>query len=521
MTTLRTMLGQSLAHHPDNIALIEGERRYSFKEFARRTYCMGNALLSLGLEKGERVAILDWNSIETAESYFSIPNAGLILVMLNPRLASPEILAILSDAQVSALIIEQSFLDRLTSILEHLGFIRHFILIGDEALPRGWHRYETLIAEAAPEASRTEPGGEDLAALMYTSGTTGTPKGCMVTHRNFFHVGQSMSCELEMTEDDKGIITTPVFHASGMVVLMNGIYSGVPTVIMPRWDTLDFLHLVEKYRITTGVLATPMLLYLTQFSREACPSTKSLRKLLFAGAPVVPAVFQKAIERFGNIFVHAFGTTETVGAICILRQESVAQALRDGDTQILSSCGKAYMDMSVQVVTEFNPSPGADNIGEIRVRGAGIARGYWNKGPETRDAFRDGWFYTGDLGRVDDKGFIYIIGRKKDVIITGAENVFPAELEKILHTHPAIKEAAVIGLDNAKWGEIVTAFVVLREGTSLSLEQIVAFCRENVAGYKVPKKAFFIDTLPISSTGKILKNRLKEQFTCKSIYNLT
>ena len=521
MTTLRAMIRKSLKSNPDKIALIEGERQYTFREFADRTRRMGNALLqNLGLEKGERVAILSRNSMENAESYFSIPNAALVLVMLNFRLAPPEILNILSDAGASVLIVEESFLDALSQIRDQLSFIRHFILIGDAPLPNGWYGYESLIECSPAHEPDVELKQNDLAALMYTSGTTGLPKGCMATHQNFYFVGQSKTEVMKMREDDCGIVTTPLFHASGEVVLMTGIYSTMTTIIMPRWDVLEFSRLVEKHQVTTGVLATPMLLYLLSCPNIEDHKLSSLKRILFAGAPVTPEIFQKAIKRFGNIFVHGYGTTETVGSICILETKEVDTALKQGHTEILSSCGKAYAGMDIEVVDGAGNPVATGQSGELRTRGPGMTKGYWNKIEETQKTFRNGWFHSGDLCRKDDWGFVYIVGRKKDVIITGAENVFPAEIENILYQHPGIQEAVVVGMDNAKWGEIVTAFVVPQPGFQLNSEEVIGFCREVTAGYKIPKKVFFIENFPMSATGKVLRHELKEQFSSESIFHL-
>ena len=510
--TLKNMIRRNMECTPDKVALIEGDRQYSFKELGDRTYRMGNALLALGLKKGDRVAVLSHNSIESAESYFSIPNAGLVLVILNFRLAPPEILTILSDAKVSAIIVNETFLDRIEQIRDSLNFIHEYILIGEKTCPAGWRHYEDLIHQAPPHDPAVEVTEDDLAALMYTSGTTGVPKGCMATHGNFYHVGESMSQELNMGPDDSAIIATPLFHVSGEVILMNGVHSSTPTIIMPKWDVEEFMRLVEKYKITTGVLATPMLLYLTESPHAGAYRLDSLKKLLFAGAPVTSEIFRKAIEKFGNIFVHGFGATETLGSICILKTEAMAEALANGNHDIFSSCGKTYAGMETDVVDEFDHPVTPGTIGEIRVRGLTLTLGYWNKDQETREAFRDGWFYTGDLCRIDEQGFMYIAGRKKDVIITGAENVFPTEVENVLCRHPAVKQAAVIGKEDVKWGERVIAIVVKRNDEHLTPNDIISFCRKRIAGYKVPKEVFFVENLPISPSGKLLKSKLKEQF---------
>ncbi|GKT09736.1 class I adenylate-forming enzyme family protein [Desulforhabdus sp. TSK] len=510
--TLRAMLTPDPPHDLDKPAFIENDRQFTYREFIERTRRMGNALLGFGLQKGDRVAILSKNSIENAESYFSIPNAGLVLVMLNFRLAMPEVETILDDAQASVLMVHEEYLDQIEQIRPRLSFVKHFILFGNQSkLREGWHDYEALMEQSSPQAPPVEVADDDLAALMYTSGTTGSPKGCMVLHSNFHHVGRAQTVELRTTRDDVALIPAPLFHAAGMVILMDAVYNGATTLIMPNWDLDAFLQLVEKYKVTLGVLATPMLAFLTDYPGADRYDLSSLKSVLFAGAPVTPVVFEKAIERFGNVFVHGYGTTETVGTVSNLRVDQIGEALAQGRKEILGSCGKSYPNMEPQVVDDDgNPVP-AGGVGDVRVRGQGVTAGYWNKKRETESAYKNGWYYTGDQCRVDEYGFMYIVGRKKEMIITGAENVYPAEVESVLYKHPAVGQAAVVGMKDDKWGEIVTAFIVKRPDSEITQDELKTFCRKEIAGYKIPKKILFVDSLPMSPSGKILKYKLKEE----------
>ncbi len=512
--TLRTVIARNLEYNPDKTAIIaDGDRQYSFREFADRTYRMANALLELGIKKGERVAILSRNSIESAETYFSIPNAGLVLVMLNFRLAPPEILTVLEDSGATALMVNEEYLPQIEAIKGSLGFIKHFIFIGDRSkTPDGWLHYEAMIEQASPAIPDVPLYEDDLAILMYTSGTTGSPKGCMGTHGNLYHIGRSLTLEGKMDEKDVGIIASPLFHATGEVVLMNDMYSGTTSVILGMWEAEEFMRLVEKYKVTSGMIATPMLLFLVQHPNASKYNLTSLKKIYFAGAPVTPIVFQQAIEKFGNVFVHLFGTSETLGQSAVLRTEDISKALTEGKTDILASCGRSFADMESEVVDENDNRVAPGVVGEIRVRGLGTVLGYWNKEEQTKQVFRNGWYYPLDLCTVDEQGYIYIVDRKKDMIITGGENVYPAEVENVLYKHPSVGQAAVIGTKDEKWGEAVTALIVKKGDASVTEEEIRAFCKKEIAGYKVPKKIVFVDTLPMSASGKLLKYKLREQF---------
>ncbi len=511
--TLQNMLRRNLELNPEKTALIEGERQLTFAQFGKRTRAIGSALLALGLKKGDRAAILGHNSIENAEAYFSIPNAGLVLVMLNFRLAAPEILTILKDAAPAVLLVSEHYMAPIQRIETELEFIKHFVFIGPaDKTPEGWHHYKTLASEYAGTSPGVTVTEDDLAALMYTSGTTGAPKGCMATHRNFYHAGRSMTLELKMDRDDMGIIASPLFHATGEVTLMNHMYSGTTSVIMPAWSVEDFLSLVQTHKITTGMLATPMLLFLAEYPGADAYDFSSLKKIYFAGSPVTPVIYEKAINKFGNVFIHLHGTSETVGQTTILKTEDIAAALASGNTGILASCGKSFADMESVVVDEDdNPVP-PGVVGEIKVRGLGTTLGYWNKEEATRAVYKNEWYYPLDLCQIDEAGFIYIVDRKKDMIITGGENVYPAEVENVLYKHPAVLQAAVIGLPDEKWGEAVTAMIVRREDVAAAEEEIKEFCSQAVARYKVPKTIIFVDSLPLSASGKILKYRLRETY---------
>ena len=516
--TLNTMLARSVEQSPDALAFVDGERRLGFREFSERIQRIGNMLLGLGLAKGDRVAVLSRNSIECAELYFAIPCAGLVVVMLNFRLSQGELATVLEDSGAAVLLVGDEYAGYLQWLSQVCRSLRHVIRMGamDGMEARGGE-YGALVEAASRDELEVKVTENDLAALMYTSGTTGIPKGSMVSHRNLYHVGRSMALELRMGADDVGIIPVPMFHASGAVVLMNGIYSGTTTVIMSRWSVSEFIRLVEEFRVSTGLLATPMLDALVLCQNVAPERMTSLKKIIFAGAPVSAVVFEHAVKRFGNIFVHGFGATETLGSVSILRTEQIALALSCNRPQIFASCGKSYADMQAEVVRDNGRRVGVGEVGEIRARGLGVSLGYWRNRRETDRAFRDGWYYTGDLARVDDQGFIYIVGRKRDMIITGGENVFPAEVENILYKHPAVAQAAVIGVADKDWGEAVTAAIVLKEGMRAGEEEIRKFCRRELAGYKVPKSIVFTDSLPTSATGKLMKGRLREKIGLEAL----
>lgn len=510
--TLNNMLRRNLEFNPEKIALIEGAKSFTFAEMVDRCERMAKALISFGLEKGARVAILSKNSIENAESYFSIPGANLVLVMLNFRLAPREMLDILLDSEPSVVMVNEEYLDHFAKISEALHCVKEVVFIGDpEKTPEGWHHYEELIARASSEELEVSPAEDDLAALLYTSGTTGAPKGCMATHRNFYHVGRSLTLELKMDADDVGIIASPLFHATGEVTLMNHIYSGTTSIIMPMWDVPTFLELVEQYKITTGMLATPMVLFLAEFGEFEKYDFSSLKNIYFAGAPVTPVVFQKAIKIYGNVFIHLFGTSETVGQTTILRLTDVEQALSAGKSEILASCGRSFADMESVVVDENDHPVAPGVVGEMKVRGLGNTLGYWRKPAETAAVYREGWYYPLDLCRVDDEGFIYVVDRKKDMIITGGENVYPAEVENVLYRHSQVSQAAVIALPDEKWGEAVTAVVQLKPEAEVNEAELREFCKKEIASYKVPRRVIFIPEMPRSASGKILKYKLREQ----------
>lgn len=399
--TLRSLLARGVEYGGERPAIIEGEKSLTFNQLAERTNRIGNALLDLGLKKSDRVAIFSRNSLENAESYFSIPNAGLILVMLNYRLTANEILTILDDAEASVLIVSAEYRELIENIEDRLHSVRNFIGIDSpgSSFRESWLRYDDLLAKGSPHTPGVELKDDDLAALMYTSGTTGAPKGCMISHGNFAHVGRTMAKELGTGKDDVGIIPAALFHAAGLVILMNDIYFGIPSVIMPMWDVEEFMRLIEKFHVSLGVLATPMLLYFASHPHCDQYCLNSLRQILFAGAPVMPAIFQQAIERFGNIFVHGFGTTETSGSVSMLRTGEVAQALAAGRNEVLGSCGTVYLDTIFELVDDNGVVVAPGEIGEIRVQGGGLASGYWRKDYDTAQAFREGWYYTGDLGR--------------------------------------------------------------------------------------------------------------------------
>jgi long-chain acyl-CoA synthetase len=514
-STIRTLINRNAMLYPQKIAMqeVEGTRACTYSELKDRISRMGNALSNLGAKKGDRVAILSQNSFEYIESAVSVPNAGFIYVVCNFRLAPPEIASVLADAEPSILFVQDQFVEIARNLKDSVPSIKQYVYFGDpQKKPEGWHDYEGLIKDASPAAQTTDIFEDDIAMLMYTSGTTGLPKGVMQTHGNFYHAGRVCSRNNNLTMDDRVFVVCPMYHITAHYTFFGSLYASAPALIFSRWDVDLFLSTTEKEKLTAGMFATPMVMMILDSPNLKKYDLSSWRTLWFAGAGIIPSVYKQFIDTFGNILGEHHGTTESTGVTTNLSPRDIREAFDRGDFNILESCGRASYDMEILIVDESRNQVPAGGIGEMIIRGPGLSQGYWRKGAATSKTFRGEWFHTEDVCSIDEKGYIRVIDRLKDMIITGGENVYPAEVEKILHEHPYVKESCVIGTPHPVWGEAVTAVIVLKNGETVTPNDFTHYCKGKIAGYKVPKIVHFVPELPRNAAGKILKRELREQF---------
>lgn len=512
--TIRTLINRNAMLYPDRVAMkeMEGTRIYTYGVLKDRVNRMGNALHGLGAEKGDRVAVLSQNSFEYIESALSVPNAGLIYVVCNFRLAPPEIAAVLADAEPSILFVQDQFVEVAQSLKDSVPSIRQIVYFGDpKKKPEDWYDYEELIKNASPADQTTPVFEDDVAMLMYTSGTTGLPKGVMQTHGNFYHAGRACSRNNNLTMDDHVFVVCPMYHITAHYTFFGSLYVSAPSFIFTRWDVDLFLSTSEKEKLTAGMLATPMVMMILDSPNVKKYDVSSWRTLWFAGAGIIPSVYKQFIDTFGNILGEHHGTTESTGVTTNLSTRDIQEAFDRGDFSILESCGRASYDMEVLIVDENGRPVPPGGIGEMIIRGPGMSLGYWRKEAATRKAFRGEWFHTEDVCSIDERGYIRVIDRLKDMIITGGENVYPAEVEKVLHQHPYVKESCVIGTPHPTWGEAVTAVIVLKNGDAVTPGDFTNYCKGKIAGYKVPKIVYFMPELPRNGAGKILKRELRQQ----------
>jgi acyl-CoA synthetase (AMP-forming)/AMP-acid ligase II len=514
-STIRTLINRNAMLYPDRTAMkeVEGDRVYTYTVLKDRVNRMGNALHALGVRKGERVAILSQNSVEYMECALSVPNAGLIFVVCNFRLAPPEIAMVLTDSEPAVLFVQEQFVGIGGEMQQKIPSIRHVVYFGNpEKKPKGWHSYEELIRNASPDEQTTDVAEDDIAMLMYTSGTTGLPKGVMQTHGNFYHAGRVCSRNNHLTRDDLVFIVCPMYHITAHYTFFGSFYAACPAYVFKRWDVELLLSATERERLTAGMFATPMVMMILDFPNLKKYDVSSWRSLWFAGAGIIPSVYKQFIDTFGNILGEHHGTTESTGVTTYLSVRDISDAFARGDYSILESCGRASFDMDILIVDDQGSTVPAAGIGEMIARGPGMSLGYWRKEQETNKAFRGEWFHTEDVCSIDERGYIRVIDRLKDMIITGGENVYPAEVERVLHTHPSVKESCVIGTPHPVWGEAVTAVCVLKEGAQVQAKELSDFCKGKIAGYKTPKLIHFVPELPRSAAGKILKRELRERY---------
>jgi len=494
---------------PDRVALIDGDRSRTWKELLDRSAQVAQALEAAGVSSGDRVAFLDKNSIEHFEVFFGAAMLNAVCVDPNWRLAGPEVQFIVDDSAAPVLILSSEFTELIDGIHADLPKVTTTVVIGGHG---AHHDYEEWLGAHEPVDPMAPSTGDDIGFQLYSSGTTGRPKGVMLSNDNFLGILPMAQEVWELSADSVNLAAMPLFHIGGGGWATAGMYYGCTTVIMRELNPLALAELIAEHKITHAFLV-PAVLGFMLFTPDLDPSQLSSMEILVYGAsPITEDILTQSVALFGCKFWQAYGLTETTGAVFNLPPEDHDP---DGPNKHrLRSCGVPGPGVEVRIVGD----EGADvetvgDVGEILVRSSQVMVGYWNRPEDTAEAIdADGWFKTGDAGYLDDDGYLYIHDRVKDMIVSGGENVYPAEVENALSSHPAIQDVAVIGVPDEKWGEVAKAIVVKVADAEVTPEEIIAFGREQLAGFKTPKTVDFVDELPRNPTGKVLKKDLRAPF---------
>ncbi|BCO46853.1 acyl-CoA synthetase [Mycobacterium intracellulare] len=499
-------LHRAVQETPDEVMTVCGTRQHTVREVAGRVARLAGALRTLGVGSEDRVAILALNSDRYHEYLFAVPWADAVLNPINIRWSAEEIAYCLRDSASRVLLIDDAFIPMLPGLYEAVPTLAEVIHIGDGPTPSGTNAYEDLIAGAEPIPD-VRRGGHAIAGLFYTGGTTGRAKGVMLSHANL-HVSWlgSTATGYGCQRGSRTLHAAPMFHlgdlaAWGATVLVAGSH-----VFLPAFSPLDTLSAIATHQVTDVMLVPAMIQMLIDHPEIGKHDLSSLRRVLYGAAPIPQALLERAMTAVPNAsFIQAYGMTELSAVASLLSPA-------DHDNGRLQSAGRAAPHSEIRVVDPLGTpmSPGA--VGEIVVRGGHVMLGYWNKPDETDAAVRDGWMHTGDAGYIDEQGYLYVVDRLKDMIITGGENVYSAEVENAVARHPAVAQCAVIGVPDPDWGERVHAVVVLHAETTLALDELRAHTKTHIAGYKAPRSMEIVETLPLSGAGKVIKSKLREHY---------
>jgi len=508
---LTQALHRAVQQKPDAIAVRSGNRQQTFRQFADRVARLAGALQSLGMREGDRVAMLALNSDRYLEYQMAVPWGGGVLNPCNIRWSAAEILYSLNDSGSTILLVDQTFRPLVEAIRHDATALREVIYCGDDDVPPAMHGYEALLARAEPVADAARRG-EDLAGIFYTGGTTGFPKGVMLSHENLCSSGLALRAEGLATPGGTYLHAAPMFHLADLGVAAPHWLEGNTHSVIPAFAPELVLDTLERDRVTHMLLVPTMIQMLVDHPAMQKPRDLSaLQSVIYGASPMSEAVLERAMATLPGVsFVQAYGMTELSPLATILSASyHQPQARTLGK---LRSAGRASFCTEVQIVDAQDQEVPRGTVGEVIVRGPNVMQGYWNKPEQTAAALRGGWMHTGDGGYMDEDGFIFIVDRMKDMIITGGENVYSAEVENALTRHPAVAACAVIGIPSAEWGETVHVVVVRKAGAVASSEELIAHCKTLIAGYKCPRSLDFRDALPLSGAGKVLKTELRKPY---------
>ena len=497
--------------NPNGIATRMGDRQYTWSESLDRVARLAAGLRDLGVAPGDRVAMLALNSDRYFEHFFAVAWAGAVLVPVNTRLAAPEVSYWLRDSGSMTLLLDDNFTDLLPKFRDDAKDVREIVHLGDGEAPAGMHSYEALIASHEP-IDDAGVAGDALAALFYTGGTTGRSKGVMLSHRNLTLNALHMLGVLDWHREDVFLHAAPMFHLADGAVTFCTSTLGATNCFIEAFEPVATLEAIQKYRVTAGVLVPTMINMIVNHPNVGDYDLSSLRSVVYGASPMPEAVIKRAIEVMPDVaFNQAYGQTETSPVLTI--NPPAAHVPGGALADKLRAAGQPVPGVEVVILDDDGREVPCNTVGEICARGDIVMLGYWNKPDATAETIRGGWLHTGDGGRIDEDGYVFIVDRVKDMIISGGENVYSAEVENAVHQHPAVAECAVIGVPHEKWGEQVHAVVRLIEGAELEASDLIDYCKEHIANYKCPRSVTFrTEPLPLSGAGKILKTELRAPF---------
>jgi len=505
-----SLLSKASRLQGDRLAIQHGEQQLTYAELNQRVGQLARALQSLGVCPGDRVVLVQRNGPAMFETLFACFRAGAAVVPVNVRLHPEEVAFICQDCKAKVLVATGEYA---TSALQAHKQMPELQLVGVESIADAFD-YETLLSASDSMNADAEVDPDDLAWLFYTSGTTGKPKGAMLTHRNLLAMMMNYFTDVNpLAPEDVVLHAAPLTHGSGLFGLP-AIAKGATSVILhtPSFDPQTVFALIQHLRVTTIAFLAPTQIKMMLNGPYRSYDLSSLRCIPYGGGPMYVEDMKQAVEAFGPVLVQIYGQGEAPMTISYLRREEhVTHGDPDAD-QRLASAGIPRTDVEVRIVDDDDHEVAAGKIGEIAARGSVVMAGYWNRPDETAESLRGGWLHTGDIGMMDEKGYLYLLDRKKDMIISGGNNIYPREIEEVLLKHPAIYEVAVIGVPDPLWGESVKAIVALRSGMTVTEEEVNALCRQHLASYKKPRTVEFVQELPKNAYGKILKRELREQY---------
>ncbi len=507
------LLTKSAGTFPNNLAIVHGSRRFTYAQFNSRANRLANALYRLGIGQGDNVALLQYNYPEMLESMFACFKAGFGAVPINWRLHPNEFAFIIDHSEARAVILSPEFNESIVDIRGRIKKAQHLITLSGAEGER--LDYETLISTESEEFIDAEVQDDDLAWLFYTSGTTGMPKGAMLTHRNLLAMTMNFYADIRpgFGPDDVVLHAAPLSHGSGLYALPN-IGKAAANIILESqsFDPDLIFKAIQDYRVTNMFAAPTMIKLMVESAAVDKYDHSSLRALNYGGAPMLAEDLKEAMTKLGPCLVQLYGQAESPMTITYLPHRDHVSDGTPGQMKRLSSAGFPRTDVEVKIFDPDDKELPPGETGEIVTRSGLVMKGYWRNAEATAKTLKNGWLHTGDVGYMDESGYLFIMDRSKDMIISGGENIYPREIEEVLIRHPAVREVAVVGVPDPKWGEAIKAVVSLVEGRSATEDELIAFCKDHIASHKKPKSLDFVDELPKNNYGKILKRELRAKY---------